>query len=266
MIVRTTNGVREALALTPVLREFKRRFPEEKVTVETIHPELFMNNPFVDRAVEFGPGGDLVNLDMYSAVSDNTHFVDQFARVILGDTRMASRAYEVFLMPHEIEEGKKAVNVLEQHAVAVSFDKDFHTDREVLDGVVGQLDELGYDVFILDSNLSLRKTLAIINNCKLFVGLDDDISYMAMASKVPMVMGFSYRNPEAVRPYRRGIPFAPVVAPESRCKMVKFCESQNVIREFGVTYGLHCPNEDKFICARHTLEQWSDAIEMVMVE
>lgn len=266
MIIRTKNGIREALALTPVLRELKRRSPNEKVLVETTYPDVFSNNPFVDEVVEYGPCGQMVNLDMYSAMKANSHFIDLFARVILGDTRIMKRAYEVFLTDEELEEGKEVVNGMSNIA-AVCFDNDFHMDEEVLNEVVQQLDDWGFEAAFLDEmNLPLRKALAAIYNCSIYIGLDDDLSSIAMASKVPMVVGYTYRNPSMVRPFRRGIPFVPVTAPQTRCNLIEVCERQNSISEFGVTYGLRCTNEDKFICARHTIQQWTDAIAEVTME
>ena len=201
----TTKGIKEALALTPVIRELRLRRPDCRICVDTTHPEVFENNIELDvvgEFVTFHKGETYINLD---AITENVHIMDLYARVVLGDTRITNRHIAVTLTVDELAKGLSVVNGM-SNVVAVNLDGEL--SQELRDGIIEEIGEWGYEAVFLDElELPLRISLAVIQQSALYVGLDNDVSYMAMSSKVPMVMCYTKDDPELTRPFRRGLPF-----------------------------------------------------------
>jgi len=205
MIVRTTNGVKEALVLIPVIRELRMRRPDLRICVETERPELFEGNILIDAVGEwvvFHEDETYINLD---AMSAKGHIMDVTSRAVLGDTRIMNRHIEVHLTDEEIDRGKTVVSGM-SNVVAVCLNEGI--DPEMQDNLIDEIGEWGYEAVFLDElKLPLRDSLAVIHQCELYVGMDNDISYMAMCSDVPMVMYYTSGDPLLSVPFRRGVPF-----------------------------------------------------------
>jgi hypothetical protein len=205
MIIRTTKGVKEALALTPVIRELRLRRPDLRICVETESPEVFENNDQIDHVgefVQFFEGETYINVD---AMSEKCHIVDLTARAVLGDSRIMNRHYDVNLTTAEMARGIQIVAGM-TNVVAVCLNGDLEDDMD--GGLIDEITGWGYEAVFLDElELPLRESLAVIRLSELYVGIDNDVSYMAMCSDVPMVMHYTKDDPDMTIPFRRGVPF-----------------------------------------------------------
>jgi hypothetical protein len=182
------------------------RQPDTRIRIQTPYEDIFLNNPHIDlcaESVEQSEGETFVNLD--GCDSKKMHVMDLFALMVLGDTRIMDRSYEVCLDQDEVEEMKGLGRGLKNPVVACL--DGFRKYDGLLGEVLDYLRDADYDVIYLDEqHITMRKSLAVISRCDLFVGMECDMSYIAMCSDVPMVVCFE-NHPWNSFPFRRGLPF-----------------------------------------------------------
>jgi len=253
MIVKLhSGGVRELLALTPVLREFRARFPDDDLFVETSIPTLLDGNPDV---TDVGLFFDLKNeqvkdLDMLPMLGARKHISETYSEAVLGDSRMGSFRSTLARAEQDEEDAEGFVDVSGRDAcVPVCLSGGEPQVREgIIDAVMSGLTDMGLRPWKLNSDVSglWGYYAAIFDRCRVFVGNDCDSTYVAMTTKVPMVALFSYRDPALIRPFRGGIPCELITPPKEVCRDSKVCLAVNGVGEHGIVQSVRCP--DAFAC------------------
>jgi hypothetical protein len=79
----------------------------------------------------------------------------------------------------------------------------------------------------------------------LFVGCDEDITWLAMTTEIPIVMLTGPRQASSCQPFREGISFETVAW---KCDLQDSCLKRNVAYGFGNIYHIYCRKEPSIAC------------------
>jgi len=246
------GGVRENLALTPIIHEWRLRKASDTLFVETMLPEIFQNNPEVDGVGPWFDEEAVIDFDLPNDPGIGIHPIDLYALTAFGDNRLQSRRMRVFSKPKNFDGASDAVFVgwkfAERH-------RDLH---EALMRRFSSVCISGY------APRELGDIIAWLNVGKLFVGCDEDITWLAMASDIPIVMLCGPRQPSACQPFREGVPFEAVVW---KCELMDQCLKKNVGSGFGNIYHVYCRKEPPALACenRVTEKELMTAVERVLL-
>jgi hypothetical protein len=242
MIVKLSGGIDRVLMLAPVLRECKFRNPDEKIFLETDYPlyaceEVDEAAVFIDRSNE-----SVLVLDIFNEVEEDMHIMDLYASILLGDTRIGNRMIDNIPYLNNTGEGEAAIAV----------------DSKVSE-IVQDLSPYGKTKVVgLDDIVQIR-------NASIFIGFDSDVSYIAMATRTPMIMIFDKRSYKYIRPFRKDVPFEAIETPHDVCPSAPFCLKKNGFMEFKNVYGVNCDNDNRFSCESYvTKDMIVDAVIRIL--
>jgi len=218
------GGIGDVILLTPTLREIKKRFPDSKLIVHTMHRkhyEVLLNNPRVDlllleskpwifcmkllRNAGYLPAKyRVVN---YGDYAPSIWFPQQSATEIIGElmgVQLSEPTPELFLTPDEDDFGRNIVSrtkvPIAIHTTAFSENKNWPV-RKWKDLVSRNAQ---YDFFelgrcgtpILNTPIDkcggsdLRRDFALLKHCKAFIGVESCFAHAAAAFGVPGVVLF----------------------------------------------------------------------------
>lgn len=247
---RVTGGLGKNIMASAVVRQFKIDHPDSKIHVIASYPDVFINNPNIDRVYPYtGANATMVdfrdvNKDFdiyeYEPYSDlqyrlgNEHLVDTWCRRMnLGSPSKLSG--EIFLTDEEkmwASEQKKRLNInVPIMAVQISGGTSSYSPNEaanilrpkqvrdlpieIAQKVVDEISKLG--IFILQIGLPtekrlervafldagnsqvlpIRLTLATINECDMFFGIDSFIQHAwAAFDKQNAIVVWGATNPK----------------------------------------------------------------------
>ena len=261
MIFRLQDGVRELLSLTPIFRELRSRFPETNIYVETDRVDLFKNNPDItDVAKWIDVDETHIDLNMIDP-NDDEHVMDIYANHILMDTRIANRHLLFFDQENEpgVAESMCVRPPLLPKLAVISNVNFLNPEDEFQSDIVKFLETQGYCVIpVIEYGITNGTMCELIRRADLYIGTDSEDSYLAMTTDTPMIMFFTYRNPIYSKPFRRGIPFVPIVPDPAVCPESALCMQKYVQREFRQVYGVKCPR-DQICDSGFTLDQFKKA-------
>lgn len=248
MIVNKAPGVGDAVCLTPLIREIRRRYPKEVITVQSAHSDLFVDNPHLDDPLlgfdNFLPTAVL------SPATLPTHYETAPLAVAYGaylGMTVVDPTPEVFIPP---EMRKRARDVMmsragEKKVVAIDMGASWTARqwplerwRELVEKLqasgffivkVGEpvVDEAGNtrsDRFFGDWNLYNTgspplQTATTISGCDLYIGSDSGSFHLAAAVGVPQVVFFTARSAASLRSYWNTIPLYSLKACNASCHM-----------------------------------------------
>jgi len=261
MIIRLRGPFENVLMLTPVVREMKLRGLE--VNIETEYREIFYGSPYVDCVDVFIMGDEVI--DLTNLQLDGRHLIEQYAEAVLGDSRLSSWSVEMFCghesgyLVKEIGDGKPVL--------ACAFGNRLTKANQVEMERFVELMEMDYSVFVLGEHpveaakvsmcwRDLDFVYDMIRCSDLFFGLDCIESFVAMATKTPMVVAGSMRDWNRWHPFRRGIPFESV---DGKCERRLECWDENVVIEHGTLQFVDC---EDFVCGKsHCAEHWKEVVD-----
>lgn len=216
IIVRRWASRGDVLLITPIVRALARQNPLSPIKVETAFPELFFGNPHVvEAATSIRPTGDarFINLDMAYENTTYTHYVDAYAHAA-GVTDF-DRIKEIHMTAESRDEalarlgpGKWiAMHVgpttwpgrnwpLDRFSDVARYLKHEHGLQTVL---VGHDDRqpVACDLDLRGAT-STMLTAAVIERCRLFVGIDSFPMHVAQAVGTPTVGIFGQSSPQFV--------------------------------------------------------------------
>jgi len=243
MIIKLSGGLDRVLMLAPVLREYKFRNPYEKIYFETDYPlftceEADKAAVFIDRKDE-----SVLVLDIFNEISEDMHIMDLYASIILGDTRIRNRMIDNIPYLNNLRKVASPNIVIDSRFVKMVPDLEKYGKVEVAEYHNSGLDNI------------------------LFIGYDDDLSYLAMTSNTPMIMIFDKRSPKYVRPFRKNIFFEAIEPSYEVCSSAPFCLRKNGLIEFKNVYGVKCDNETPFACENYvTYEMVMESVKRILHE
>jgi hypothetical protein len=244
MIFRLVHGsVRENLALVPVIREWRSRNPREFLFVETSMPEIFSNNPDVNGVGSWASDECAIDFDLLDDPGLGIHPIDLYALASLGDTRLLSRRMRVFVSPRLSRFGGVDRSVV---YVGLDFAAHHRGLHEALMRRFPAVSTVGY------CPNQIGDICHLLSTGTLFVGSDEDITWLAMTTEVPIIMLCGPRHPSACQPFREGIPFETVAW---KCDQRDTCLKENASSGFGNIYHVYCRKEPPAIACKNRVSE-----------
>ena len=249
MIFKLDGGIENLLALTPVLMEWRKR-NGPPVRVETLYPEVFKGNPYVDEAARKIVAVDsFFDLNLVPWHKLLKLVTESYAERILGDTSLTT--WRPLLANTIAEDAEARKIVVSEKTAAISL-CDSMMEKGRIEEIKSLLVSKGYVLVNVSSGSqpSIGIQRSVIAKSSIFVGTDGPESSVAFTTDVPAVVCYTYRDPCYFTPFRRGVPFAPVAATPSDCDMLRICLAQNSFSEYGKVYGHVCLKKEPFVCKR----------------
>jgi len=257
MIFRLDGEVGELLALSAIIREWRRRNDNQKVFVETNNPEIFTGNPEIEMAaISIPVVGEYFDMNLVRWHELGIPVVEVYAKAIFGDKNLATWKMEMFHTEADEEVANLMVPKTDKPIAVYSFSSSVISD-EASEGVFRVLKSLGYEVVTVDhSSLQTWGSIhAVIGMADLFVGSDGDTAAVAMTTKTPAVVCYSYRAPSCFPPFRGNVPFFALVPSRKLCEHGPVCHSRHSRVEFSKFYSQDCVSNDKFCCRDRDLRK-----------
>jgi ADP-heptose:LPS heptosyltransferase len=212
VLVQREAAIGDVLLTTPVLRALRLKWPEARITVATMFPELFRDNPDVQRAVKKPPReafDQSIDLNLSYERAPGLHIVDAYAS--LCGVRCEDRRPRIY--PNEQDrafaggllQGKGWASV---HAGPSAW-PGRHWPPEKFDLVSRELRAEGWKVALvgapnpamiehdldLRGKTSIHQLAAIMEHSDLFLGVDSFPMHLAAAFKRPLVAIFGCIDP-----------------------------------------------------------------------
>lgn len=252
MIFRIDGEVGYILALTPIIREWRRRNEHKSVYVETYTPELFEGNSDISFAApSVNITGEFYDMNCIRWRELGRPVVEIFAEHIIGDKNLASWKPVMAHMPDAIlragiYRGKTSTG---KPLAVCAFKGNISKENAI--NIVGMIKDRGFDVDELDDVTDWHDIRARIQQAVLFVGEDGDYAAIAFTTDTPAIVCYVNRIPDYFPPYRGDVPFEPITSRE-RCQEFKLCHQQSKM-EFAKVYQTVCRKQDFECCKRYNL-------------
>jgi hypothetical protein len=242
------EGVRNLLALTPVLHEWKQRGFGE-VLVETSIENVLEGNPDVDEVSLFFSRDDQEVLDMDQVMwsATETHVTESYCIAVFGDVSLESWR---IVMEHTPEDEKVARSMLPEGKVALLGPGFIENRNDIAD----ELKRMGYSVMTASGDVGWGIFRAMAGACDLYVGEQGDESVVALTTNVPGVVLYRWESPVYFAPFRKFPTFEAIVPPPEVCDMSGPCLAANGVCEFGRVFGVRCPKSPRYAC----VEKWDN--------
>ena len=264
MIFVRRGALGDMIMMTPVIREYKKRNPHEKIWIETLCVEAFKNNPYVYHAsnTKHGFTDERINLNGCYEKDFNEHPVFLYAKEAFGNEKLSSGyKLDIFSDREDYDFIREQIFLLkiDRPIVTCHFGRNWTLVKdEILSSVIDLLIECGYCVIILGKgveneykapdknvinligrNLSLQQIHALMKYSKLFVGTDTGISHVAFASEIPAIVFYGFVSPECRRPIN-DIPFLGI---KGECELMPCAEKIKNISPNGDFTGVNCKTD-----------------------
>ena len=257
MIFRLNGNIEETLALTPVIKEWKI-MNIGKVWTDTLYPELFIGNPYVDGVINNKVKSDWVlDFNTVNWQSNLRPVVESFAELLLG--KVTLRNWRT-IMYHTLADEDMARRFVSTNCNVVVVANGINRGIDTI------LKQKGYEVLRLpeESFGSLNIFHAVLSMANLYIGFDDSYAAIALTTDIPAVIIYTYRNPVYFAPFRRGIPFEAIVPLKEVCDISELCLKTNGFFEAGKTYGIKCSKKEIFCAKELSAECIISAIDRIL--
>jgi ADP-heptose:LPS heptosyltransferase len=212
VLVKRDAAIGDVLLTTPVLRALRLKWPEARITVATLFPELFRDNPDVRLAVKKAPAqifDQSYDLNLAYERAPSLHIVDAYASVCgVECVEKRSRIY-----PNASERAFSEGLLRGTHWVTLHAGPSAwlgrHWPPEKFAQVSRTLRAEGWKIAligaaspaVIDHDLDLRgktsihQLAAIVERSDLFLGVDSFPMHLAVASRRPTVALFGCIDP-----------------------------------------------------------------------
>jgi ADP-heptose:LPS heptosyltransferase len=231
ILVKRKHAIGDVFWIEPILAELKRRNVFAEIFVQTLHGDLFLNNPAVAGLVTIhetifpeGLYDRIIELNGAYEKNPAVPIVIAYAQAA-GLDNLADPQPKLYFTDQEINEAKGIIGSPGRIAV-------FHTGktnwigrnyplesfRQIAESLkasgwfivevgANATDSMGNADLNLITKLLIRQTAAVISQADLFVGIDSSCSNIAQAFGIPAVIIFGCVNPYTRlldRPYIKG--------------------------------------------------------------
>jgi len=199
MIIRMFGSLGDEIALTGLVREYRKQYPDETLIVTNKFPEIFTNNPHLGIRKNNNHKEVYIPTSPFLNIGNYTYAYGKYLGIKIYDS-----SPEIFLSNEELEmfPGNQNIIAIDTWAGWPSRRWDFNNFVELVERIKEydpkvQIVEVGKTVpdctgqvrnkRLLDAHiiyldvLSLRQTAALLRSCKLFIGNDSGLSHLAAA-------------------------------------------------------------------------------------
>ena len=254
MIFRIDGEVGELLALTPIIREWRQRNKRERVFVETNTPEIFYGNPDVEVAeYVILDTGLFYDMNMVRWRERGIAVEEVYAEVVLGDKNFKDWKPFMASRPDDIDHTKQFKSQIThgKPVAVVAFNK--MIDSNSADETIRAVEEDGYVIDCVSGLSAWSLVRSHIDEADIFIGEDGDEAAIALTTKTPAIVCYSYRSPAYFPPFRRDIPFRALVPDRSLCEHAPVCHARNSHVQFAKCYSQGCVDNKNFCCRKRSL-------------
>lgn len=279
MIIQRKGALGDTLFLTPVVREYRKRYPNKALGICSHFHNIFDNSPYVDMKGRnlISSTEETINLDGYYEHRMDKHPTLLYAEKILGDTNLEYKGLELFETEHD------RIVVDNWLAQNIDFDKKTvichlgNTWVKLQDYVIEEIIQVltqYYNVILVGRGteyvpkcdgwinltgdiFNIQRMKHLISKCNLFFGMDSGVSHIASCTPVPQVVCYSFINPEWRRPLNKSN-FKAITA---NCPN-QFCVERKKVLDGNEFRGVSCEYQMCSLDIRTS--QIFDAIELLM--
>lgn len=217
-VVRRREAIGDVLLITPLIAELRRQNPRSEIYVETNHPELFRDNPAVTKAGAAFPEvyrwATLIDLDMSYENQPETNIVDAYfktAHIVPHPDALILPQIFPSLMDRQMAAallGKKKWIAIHPGPTTWKgknwpWERWEELCRELLAAdwrvlLVGTRGPSLPNFMDLRGKTDFHQLTAIINRCRLFVGVDSFPMHVATSQGIPVVGLFGASDPRYI--------------------------------------------------------------------
>lgn len=222
-VVRRTGALGDVLLTTPLIAELKKQNPFSEIYVETASPEIFEGNPHVTAAGNSFPHvyrwATEINLNMSYENQPETNIVDAYFKT----AHIIRRGQQPRIYPGNMDH-QMATMLLGEHRkwIAVHAGPTTWTGKNwpwerwedlcrrlMLDGwrilLIGTPGTSLPNYMDLRGKTDFHELAAVLQRCRLFIGVDSFPLHVAAAMETPVVGLFGASTPEYIlEPLDRG--------------------------------------------------------------
>lgn len=249
---RSSNALGDNLMLSFLARAIKKQFPVILVGVESSRPELFYNNPNIDRVYSEKVSAKYHKLQYQINKNTKKHILNQLAENYSNELNEVERKVEIFSTDSEILDAKEKFPG-SYIAVSAEGKQSFASNRkewgfvrftELLRSLSQfKFVQVGAEKDVLLPNvvdargLSIRKTAAVISNSQTGIFLEGGLMHLSDAVNKPSVIIFGGALDPEITGYsiHTNIATSPVCSPcfTSHQAMEK-CDTMICMKEISV--------------------------------
>jgi hypothetical protein len=218
-------------------------------------PDVFYGNPNVEAKTSVDDNGRHYDMNTIRWHELEVPVVELFADMVLGDRNLKSWNVEMYHSESDIGIAKEVVPQSNKAVAAVDFSSDKIAASSV-EGIVEALSESGYEVMDIDGlkSHSWGVVRAAIDLSDVFVGSDGDGAAVAFTTDKPAIVCYSYRTTVYFPPYRKNVPFVPLLPDKGLCEHSKVCFPRNSKGEYAKLYSHECIWHDRFCCRNRKIK------------
>lgn len=279
--IRRWAAIGDILLLTPVIEQFAKENPMNKLHVECAFPEIFRGNPYIesaDRSIWQKQNTQFINLDMSYENKPGMHIIDAYAEAMGVEGKFEKK----LSLQISDAEHQRAASLLPPIAPCVAIHtgpctwegKNWPRARWL--GVIADIAASGkmpvivgkgnnawtfeaYNVLDLRDKLTIHETAAIISRCELTITIDSLPLHLSQAVGTPTIGLFGITRSRFIA--TDGSPFIGVESPEEhplsgkRHKIagaveVKCSPEENPMLEITVDQVMKAVEQMESLCAR----------------
>lgn len=237
MIINFHAGLGDELAVTAIIREYKRQHPEEIIHLEEFHfPEIFEHNPYL----RLGSKNNGIKMGLKIHVEEEYGNIPHCFGKQIGIS-VNNTSPEMYLTSEELLIGKSLIPVPRRPTIAIDPWAMWPSRRwnfKKFMALTSRLKALGWSTIQIGKNvpdakgntyhyplgahadlhdrLTVRETAAVLYYCDVFVGNDTGGMHLAAAVSTPQVAFYSIKRWYS-RAYWNTIPLFDVHPCDKRC-------------------------------------------------
>lgn len=193
VVIKSFNGIGDLLFVTPTLSKLKTKFPDVHLIVNTNHPIMLKNNPYVDEINTNKSGIFLGYPDPIHGKYPTKHHIYSDWEIICKHTQLDIPKPE--LKPEIYLELDKIESIKDKIGVQVLHKNQWHS-KKVWDKFK-DLCEFDSEMFVpIPKTKNLHELVNLISSYKMVVCAEGAVSHIAKAVNTPAIVIFGgFANP-----------------------------------------------------------------------
>ena len=223
MIVKRSGALGDVILLTSAVREYKKRYPDKKLFVNTLYPEVFDNSPYVDGTNIKTKYEHVIDLDGAYEKHMNVHPILLYSDIMFGCIDYEDMSTQLFETEQDMKTVKnwwdnnidKNKKTIVCHLGNTWVKIHPHVYEEYLGYIISEYNVIlvgrgteyvpsinGY-INLTGNVYSIQRLKCLLSLSDMFFGTDSGISHIASCTPVNQLVCFSFVNPLWRRPLNK---------------------------------------------------------------